>query len=104
MKRLGLFMCFSSVLLLVAWCRLQAQTITTFDVPGDVYGTYPYMIIPDGTITGEYCDATLCHGFLRSPRGAITTFDVRGAGGSEGTHPYQHVPCRDGRGILHGSK
>ncbi|HEX9135464.1 MAG TPA: hypothetical protein VF905_00785, partial [Nitrospirota bacterium] len=56
-----------------------AQTITTFDVPG-APATFPLMIIPNGTVTGYYFDASwLTHGFLRTPDGTITPFDAPGA-------------------------
>ena len=56
-------------------------TITTFDVStGAVFGTSPSGINPAGAITGYYCDAVTCHGFLRAPDGTVTTFDFPGSG------------------------
>src|SRR5439155_5548059 len=56
----------------------QAQTITTFDVPG-ARATSPRSINPAGAITGLYSDIIGGHGFVRAPNGAFTTFDVPGA-------------------------
>src|SRR5947209_2032749 len=65
-------------------------TFTTFDVPGDVNGTFPSGINPRGAITGYYSDAITSHGFLRAPNGTITTFD--GPGAFFGTFPYDINP------------
>jgi hypothetical protein len=46
--------------------RAPDGTLTDFDPPGSFY-TQPNAINPAGAITGFYCDATACHGFLRSP-------------------------------------
>jgi hypothetical protein len=61
---------------------------TTFDVPGadltpgDYNGTSPSAINDLGVTTGLYWDAnSFSHGFLRSPEGKFTSFDVPGAGG-----------------------
>ncbi len=43
---------------------------------GAVNGTFPQSINPAGAITGFYCDATGCHGFLRAPDGSFSTFDA----------------------------
>ena len=52
--------------------------------PGDFNGTLPNAINDAGAITGVYYDANNeGHGFLRSPEGAFTTFDV--TGGTIGT-------------------
>jgi predicted membrane protein len=57
-----------------------AQTIITFDPPGSVQ-TLALAINNAGTITGAYADANnLAHGFVRSPDGRITSFDVPGQG------------------------
>ena len=64
--------------------------ITTFDPPGSVY-TYPVSINPTGAITGNYCDTTTCHGFLRAPNGEFTTFDVPNA--DQGTYPESISPA-----------
>jgi hypothetical protein len=56
---------------------------TSFEAPGadttpnDFNGTIPEAINDLGAITGFYVDAeNLSHGFLRSPDGSFTTFDV----------------------------
>lgn len=58
---------------------------TSFDAPGadtnagDFNGTLPNAINDAGAITGVYYDVqNLGHGFLRSPEGGFTTFDVTG--------------------------
>lgn len=63
---------------------------TTFDAPGadttagDFNGTVPNGINDAGAITGAYYDSSNeGHGFLRSPEGKFTTFDV--PGGTIGT-------------------
>ena len=63
---------------------------TTFEAPGadtqagDFNGTLPNAINDAGAITGVYYDANNeGHGFLRSPEGKFTTFDV--TGGTIGT-------------------
>ena len=63
--------------------------LTSFQAPGadttagSFNGTDPTGINDLGAITGEYWDASgIGHGFLRSPEGKFTTFDVPGAGGS----------------------
>jgi len=73
--------------------RAPNGTITTFDVPtteshgipgagtGAYQGTRAYGINLGGGITGFYTDTSnVAHGFVRAPNGAITTFDVPGAG------------------------
>ena len=58
---------------------LDAQTITTFDVP-DAAGTFPLAINRDGQVTGYYWDiAFQKHGFVRDLSGILTTFDVPGS-------------------------
>jgi hypothetical protein len=59
----------------------KSATITTFDVPGAAgQGTQAYGLNDSGTITGQYFDANgVAHGFVRTPDGAITTFDAPGA-------------------------
>ena len=59
-----------------------------FEVPGadttagSYNGTSPSSINDLGVVTGSYWDAnSFSHGFLRSPNGKFTTFDVPGAGG-----------------------
>jgi hypothetical protein len=41
--------------------------------------TNPTSISPAGAITGFYCDAISCHGFLRDRNGTFTTFVFPGA-------------------------
>jgi hypothetical protein len=67
--------------------RTSNGAITTFDVPGagtgtgSFQGTFPEGINPEGAVTGASQDASnVLHGFVRAPNGAITTFDVPGAG------------------------
>jgi hypothetical protein len=67
-------------------------TITPFDVPdagtGSGQGTFPSGndgVSPAGSIVGDYLDASnVYHGFLRTPDGAFTTFDIPGAGTGSG--------------------
>jgi hypothetical protein len=68
--------------------RSREGGFTTFEAPGadttagSFNGTSPSSINDLGAITGEYFDATgFGHGFLRSPEGKFTTFDVTGVGG-----------------------
>jgi hypothetical protein len=70
--------------------RSRDGKFTTFEAPGadtnagDFNGTLPNAINDAGAITGVYYDAqNLGHGFLRSPAGKFTTFDV--PGGTVGT-------------------
>src|SRR5271167_1569050 len=69
--------------------RSPEGKFATFDAPGadtnanDFNGTLPNGINDAGAITGEYLDASGGnHGFLRSPEGAFTTFDVTGTIGA----------------------
>ncbi len=58
----------------------QAQNIETFDVPG-ASGTLPKAVNAFGRITGSSRDASgYYHGFVRSPFGAITSFDAPSVG------------------------
>jgi len=63
--------------------RSPEGKFTTFEAPGadttpgNFNGTLPNGINDAGAITGQYYDASGgSHGFLRSPEGAFTTFDV----------------------------
>ena len=73
--------------------RSPEGKFTTFEAPGadttagSFNGTAPTSINDLGVVTGNYDDANgFSHGFLRSPDGKFTTFDVPGAGGY-GTQP-----------------
>src|ERR1700722_3630158 len=66
-----------------------------FDAPGagtsTGQGTFAYSINQQGMIAGYYADNNnVFHGFVRSPRGHITTIDVSGAGTGayQGTYAY----------------
>jgi predicted membrane protein len=78
--------------------RAANGTITTFDAPGagvdywlallgkkasgiPTQGTGGFSINTAGDVTGTYADSSeVVHGFVRSAKGAITTFSVPGAG------------------------
>lgn len=67
--------------------RAPGGPFTRFDAPGassaagSFDGTFPTSINDAGTITGNYIDSNdLTRGFLRSPAGEFTVFDVPGAG------------------------
>jgi hypothetical protein len=73
--------------------RSPEGSFTTFEAPGadttpgSFNGTGPNSVNDLGAITGEYYDASgFGHGFLRSPEGKFTTFEVPGAAGY-GTTP-----------------
>ena len=74
------------------YVRSNQGVITVFDAPGAGtaagQGTFPFsplIINPDGAIAGYYIDSSgVRHGFLREMNGAITTFDVPGAGTTPG--------------------
>jgi hypothetical protein len=56
----------------------DAASFVTFAIPGST-STVANDINRGGTVTGSYTDASgLNHGFLRSPSGVFTTFDVPG--------------------------
>jgi hypothetical protein len=63
--------------------------IETFDapgagsIPGSGQGTVAYSINAEGAIAGQFQDEKYrYHGFLRSPRGKFTTFDIPGVSGA----------------------
>lgn len=63
--------------------RSQGGKFTTFEAPGadttpgSYNGTYPNSINDLGVITGVYWDVNgVSHGFLRTPNGKFTTFDI----------------------------
>jgi hypothetical protein len=60
-------------------CDESQGTITSFDVPGDVQGTWPAAINAEGDVTGYYCDDISCYGFLRDREGNFTIFNPPGA-------------------------
>jgi len=66
--------------------RSPQGDIIEFDAPGagtdggSGFGTFPESINSEGAVTGHYTDEnTVKHGFLRTPRGDIITFDAPGA-------------------------
>jgi predicted membrane protein len=78
--------------------RASSGTITEFDVPGagtgGHRGTTPTSINTGGVIagaydTGTYQTTSVWHGFVRTAKGKITTFDAPGAGtgNKQGTQP-----------------
>jgi hypothetical protein len=72
--------------------RPSGGRIVVFDAPGagtaPGQGTYPSLcdsINPEGAITGAYIDSNnVNHGFVRTPDGDITNFDVPAAGTEPG--------------------
>jgi hypothetical protein len=99
--------------------RFRDGAIIVFDAPGA--GTGPGQgtfvatvsgITPAGEITGYYFDGSnVAHGYVRTPDGAITTFDApdAGTGAFEGTYvgsinPKAQVTCFyvDESGVYHG--
>ncbi|HEY2527248.1 MAG TPA: hypothetical protein VGJ20_04740, partial [Xanthobacteraceae bacterium] len=77
------------VLAIPAYLAAQnaSSDIVIFDAPGadmtagSGNGTFPDCANDAGIITGHFTDANrVNHGFLRSPEGEFTTFDVPGAG------------------------
>jgi hypothetical protein len=94
--------------------RTSDGTIATFDAPGAGTGTNEgtYVETPDGGInpagevTGDYCDAITCHGFVRAPDGTITEFDPPGSTFTygNGINPAGDVTGNygDANGVVHG--
>jgi hypothetical protein len=87
-----------SALCLNTAAHAQKTQIITFDAPGadttpgDNNGTYASGINAEGAITGTFQDSgNAYHGFLRSPNGKMTTFDVPAAfiGSYSGTSPSE---------------
>jgi hypothetical protein len=71
--------------------RTPHGDITNFDVkgagtsPGQSQGTFFETLNIWGAITGQYVDGNnVNHGFVRTPDGEITTFDIKGAGTGRG--------------------
>ena len=84
---------------LVSHCFILSPngTFTTFDVPGadtnpaDALGSLITAINALGATSGYYLDSNfVAHGFLRSPDGKFTSFDVPGSGGN-GTFAVGHM-------------
>jgi uncharacterized membrane protein len=64
----------------VGYLRTKDGTITTFDAPGDTYGTRATGINDKGTITGTFSTSSVdSHGFIREADGTVTAFDVPNA-------------------------
>jgi hypothetical protein len=101
------------------YVRSNQGVITVFDAPGAGTGFFqgtfpasPLSINPNGAIAGWSTDSSdVSHGFLRDKNGAITTFDVPGAGtgAGEGTFSYAISPTGaitgfyfDGADVSHG--
>ena len=54
----------------------SAQMVTTYDATPTASGTYPAAINLGGTVAGDYIDPTTgFHGFIRTPQGAIISFN-----------------------------
>jgi len=78
--------------------RAPGGKITALDVPGagtdgsQGQGTWGTSINTEGTVTGGYVTGdNVTHGYVRSPDGRITTFDVPGAG-TDGSQYQGTVP------------
>jgi hypothetical protein len=99
--------------------RAPDGTFTTFDAPGAgtgaVQGTWSstfYGLNPAGAIIGWYVDSgNALHGYLRTAKGTVTTFDAPGGGTGaiQGTVPLSLNPERavtgfylDGSSVFHG--
>jgi hypothetical protein len=102
------------------YLRTPDGFITEFDAPGagttvdTGEGTFPMAITANGTIVGfVYDTSVLAHGFIRTPDGRFTTFDVPGAGTvpdtGQGTYPFDINPAgaivgeyQDSGNVYHG--
>jgi hypothetical protein len=99
--------------------RVPDGAITTFDAPGagtgSGQGTFDFfldVLNELGAITGYYVDANnVSHGYVRAPNGAITTFNVKGAGTGSGQGTFTDASnqwCEitgwyiDANGVYHG--
>src|SRR6266403_879893 len=93
----------------------DSEDITTFDVEGATYGTFPSSINEGGAIAGRFFAGGAGHGFVRDNDGAITPFDARNAGNAYptginadgtitryyyGTNGAPHVFVRDKHGNI----
>ena len=92
-----LLLVFCTCFALASWPQARPQwwhqRIITIDVPGagtgPGQGTYAFSVNDWGPITGWYVDsASVPHGFLRAPDGAIITFNDPDAGTVGGTVAY----------------
>jgi hypothetical protein len=82
------------------YLRSPEGAFTKFDAPGAGTGSFqgtgcssdcPVVINDAGMIVGSYIDTNnVFHGFVRSPRGTVTTLDAPGAG----TGAYQGTTCQ----------
>jgi hypothetical protein len=75
------------------YLRSPRGEITTFDVPGTeslgigCYNDCSVGLNDSGAITGYYLDANnVYHGFVRNPKGKVTTFDAPGANTTAGSY------------------
>ena len=82
---------------------------TSFDAPsastaaGSFSGTYPVSINDFGEITGDYLDANdVYHGFVRTPHGTITSFDVPGANTTPGAYGGTFPSSNNTAGVITG--
>jgi len=95
---------FDSVTVAHGYVRSNQGVITAFDAPGAGTGPgqgtiviSPLIINPKGAIAGYYIDSSdVKHGFLRDTNGAITTFDVPGAGTGPGQGTFSYAISQTG--------
>ena len=89
--------------------RAPDGNFTVFDAPGADHtpgsfnGTFGVGLTPTGEVEGVYVDINgVLHGFIRSPQGNYTTYDVPGAGTGpgQGTLPESNDDFGDDRGKL----
>jgi uncharacterized membrane protein len=81
----------------ITHCFLRAPngTFASIDPPGSLGSTdtFPIVINPAGTITGNYGDTSGFHGFLRAPSGTFTPFDPPNSASSSQTYPTAINPA-----------
>ena len=76
--------CDATYTLRPGFVRRSEGNIVPFDVPGEVFGVYPFVMSPQGAVVGTFYDGNFAdHGFLYSPNGNVITIDVPGAGGTQ---------------------
>ena len=64
----------------------SAQTVTTYDASPTASGTFPTALNLGGTVAGDYIDpGTGFHGFIRTPQGAIVSFNPPADSPASGT-------------------